>query len=72
MQELHNHRKLEDGYAKLFTVCQRCQGSLHEEILCTSRDCPIFYTRKKMQVELEMSASKIDRFKEPVSDEEDD
>ncbi len=23
--------------------CQRCQGSLHQQVLCSARDCPIFY-----------------------------
>ncbi|KAL1509230.1 hypothetical protein ABEB36_003999 [Hypothenemus hampei] len=65
-QELCHHRMLEDRFAALFTECQRCQGSLHEEILCTSRDCPIFYIRKKVQMELEMSKVKIGRFGDPV------
>lgn len=68
-QELNNHRMLEDRFAQLFTECQRCQGSLHEEVLCTSRDCPIFYIRKKVQVELEGSKAKINRFGEPLGDE---
>lgn len=39
---------LEDQFAALWTQCQRCQGSLHQDVLCTSRDCPIFYRRKKV------------------------
>lgn len=69
-QELHNHQMLEDRFSQLFTECQRCQGSLHEEILCTSRDCPIFYVRKKVQVELEASKTKISRFGEPIIEED--
>ncbi|KAF7239738.1 DNA polymerase delta catalytic subunit [Varanus komodoensis] len=38
---------LEEKFSRLWTQCQRCQGSLHEDVLCTSRDCPIFYMRKK-------------------------
>ncbi|CAH0561401.1 unnamed protein product [Brassicogethes aeneus] len=69
-QELCHHRMLEDRFSELFTECQRCQGSLHEEILCTSRDCPIFYIRKKVQVELQGTKSKIARFGEPMVQEE--
>lgn len=69
-QELSHHRMLEDRFAALFTECQRCQGSLFEEILCTSRDCPIFYIRKKVQMELETSKTKIGRFGEPMVVEE--
>lgn len=63
-QELAHHRNLEDRFSQLFTQCQRCQGSLHEEILCTSRDCPIFYIRKKVQMELETSNARVFRFGE--------
>ncbi|XP_072396309.1 DNA polymerase delta catalytic subunit [Diabrotica undecimpunctata] len=71
-QELSHHRMLENRFASLFTECQRCQGSLYEEILCTSRDCPIFYIRKKVQMELETTKSKISRFGEPIIIEEDE
>ena len=26
---------LEERFARLWTQCQRCQGSLHEDVLCT-------------------------------------
>ncbi|XP_044259978.1 DNA polymerase delta catalytic subunit isoform X2 [Tribolium madens] len=68
-QELGHHRMLENRFSELFTECQRCQGSLHEEILCTSRDCPIFYIRKKVQMELDASKIKISRFGDPVMEE---
>ena len=41
----------------------RCTGSLHEEVLCTSRDCPIFYMRKKVQMDLQEQQKLMDRFK---------
>lgn len=34
---------LEAQFSALWTQCQRCQGSLHQDVLCRSRDCPIFY-----------------------------
>ncbi|PRD29445.1 UNVERIFIED_CONTAM: Pold1 [Trichonephila clavipes] len=52
----------EEKFARLWTECQRCQGSLHEEILCTSRDCPIFYMRKKVQKDLGDQEKVIQRF----------
>lgn len=39
-------------FSRLWTQCQRCQGNLHEEVICTSSDCPIFYMRKKVQKDL--------------------
>lgn len=71
-QELSHHRMLEDRFSQLYTECQRCQGSLHEEILCSSRDCPIFYIRKKVQMELESSNTKICRFGQPGVELEDE
>ena len=55
---------LEEKFSKLWTQCQRCQGSLHEEVLCTSRDCPIFYIRKKVQIELSEQDKILQRFGE--------
>jgi hypothetical protein len=43
---------LEGAFSQLWTQCQRCQGSLHQDVLCTSRDCPIFYRRKKVHLPL--------------------
>ena len=42
----------EQKFAKLWTQCQRCQGSFHQEVLCSANDCPIFYMRKKVQKDL--------------------
>merc|ERR1712212_112052 len=53
---------LEKRFSRLWTQCQRCQGSLHEEVLCTSRDCPIFYLRKKIQIDLTEQDKVIQRF----------
>ncbi len=52
----------EAKFARLWTQCQRCQGSLHQDVLCTSRDCPIFYMRKKVQKELKEVSDELARF----------
>ncbi|KAH9967292.1 DNA polymerase family B-domain-containing protein [Russula dissimulans] len=49
-------------FARLWTQCQRCQGSLHQDVLCTSRDCPIFYMRKKAQKDVEDAVAMLERF----------
>jgi DNA polymerase delta subunit 1 len=49
-------------FSRLWTQCQRCQGSLHQDVLCTSRDCPIFYMRKKAQKDVEERTRTIQRF----------
>ncbi len=52
----------EKNYADLWVQCQRCQGSLHQDILCQSRDCPIFYRRVKAQKNLKDAQGIIDKF----------
>ncbi|PNH02711.1 DNA polymerase delta catalytic subunit, partial [Tetrabaena socialis] len=54
--------ELELAYGGLWTECQRCQGSLHQDVLCTSRDCPIFYRRKKVQKDLNEAVAQLERF----------
>lgn len=46
----------------LWTECQRCQGSFHQEVICSNRDCPIFYKRKKVQMDLQLAQEALDRF----------
>ncbi|CAJ1974806.1 unnamed protein product [Sphenostylis stenocarpa] len=54
--------ELEVLFGRLWTQCQECQGSLHQDVLCTSRDCPIFYRRKKAQKDMAEAKSQLDRF----------
>ncbi|GJJ11212.1 hypothetical protein Clacol_005444 [Clathrus columnatus] len=53
-------------FARLWTQCQRCQGSLHQDVLCTSKDCPIFYMRKKAQKDVEDVVAVLDRFNQEI------
>nr|XP_054761921.1 DNA polymerase delta catalytic subunit-like [Lytechinus pictus]XP_054761922.1 DNA polymerase delta catalytic subunit-like [Lytechinus pictus] len=64
-KEISQLAALEEKFGRLWTQCQRCQGSLHEDILCTSRDCPIFYMRKKVQKDLADQDALIKRFGNP-------
>ncbi|ROT70834.1 DNA polymerase delta catalytic subunit isoform X2 [Penaeus vannamei] len=66
MQHISTLGALEEKFARLWTQCQRCQGSIHEEVICTSRDCPIFYMRKKVQLELADQDKVIQRFGAPA------
>lgn len=54
--------ELEVRFARLWTQCQRCQGSMHSEVLCSSKDCPIFYMRMKARKEVEESGRELARF----------
>ncbi|WCJ37598.1 DNA polymerase delta catalytic subunit [Euphorbia peplus] len=53
---------LELMFGRLWTQCQECQGSLHQDVLCTSRDCPIFYRRKKAQKDMAEAKRQLDRW----------
>ncbi|XP_020112061.1 DNA polymerase delta catalytic subunit [Ananas comosus] len=57
-----NVAELELLFGRLWTQCQECQGSLHQDVLCTSRDCPIFYRRKKAQKDMAEAKSQLDRW----------
>ncbi|KZP26619.1 delta DNA polymerase [Athelia psychrophila] len=54
--------ELQVRFSRLWTQCQRCQGSLHQDVLCTSKDCPIFYMRKKAQKDVEDANTVLERF----------
>nr|AAA35303.1 DNA polymerase delta [Schizosaccharomyces pombe] len=55
---------LEVRFARLWTQCQRCQGSMHQDVICTSRDCPIFYMRIAEHKKLQQSVDLLKRFDE--------
>ncbi|KAH6850735.1 DNA polymerase family B-domain-containing protein [Chaetomium sp. MPI-CAGE-AT-0009] len=53
---------LEVRFSRLWTQCQRCQGSMHCEVICSSKDCPIFYMRMKAKKDLEDANKELARF----------
>lgn len=53
---------LEVRFGRLWTQCQRCQGSLHCEVICSSKDCPIFYMRMKAKKDVEDAGKELGRF----------
>ncbi|ERF72347.1 DNA polymerase delta catalytic subunit [Endocarpon pusillum Z07020] len=61
-KQLNRVSELEVRFARLWTQCQRCQGSMHSEVLCSSRDCPIFYMRMKARKEVEEGERELGRF----------
>ncbi|KAJ7576846.1 DNA polymerase family B-domain-containing protein [Mycena floridula] len=61
-KQVSNASNLQVRFSRFWTQCQRCQGSLHQDVLCTSKDCPIFYMRKKAQKDVEDANSVLERF----------
>lgn len=57
---------LEVKFARLWTQCQRCQGSLHQDVLCANKDCPIFYMRKKAQKDVTQQAVELQKWNETL------
>eukprot|EP00922_Rhytidocystis_sp_ex-Travisia-forbesii_P037851 GHVS01056365.1.p1 GENE.GHVS01056365.1~~GHVS01056365.1.p1 ORF type:complete len:939 (+),score=105.84 GHVS01056365.1:635-3451(+) len=51
----------EKDFSALWTQCQRCQGSLNMEVICSSRDCPIFYRRMKIKKDIATVQADFDK-----------
>lgn len=58
---------LEVRFGRLWTQCQRCQGSMHCEVICSSKDCPIFYMRMKAKKDVEDAGKELGRFDRDAS-----
>lgn len=50
------------SFSKFWTQCQRCQGSLHQKVICSARDCPIFYRRSKAYSDMVKTQTALERF----------
>lgn len=61
LERMRALRLKQQEYGALWSMCQRCQGSVHQDILCTSRDCPIFYRRTKAKKELSYADAEFSR-----------
>eukprot|EP01132_Coremiostelium_polycephalum_P009895 gene9895-12137_t len=61
---LGNVVELESKFSSTWTQCQRCSGSLNQPVLCSNRDCPIFYMRTKVQKDLIEAKKTLERFDE--------
>ncbi|EGG13498.1 DNA polymerase delta catalytic subunit [Cavenderia fasciculata] len=59
---LQNLTNLENQFSQTWTQCQRCSGSLHQPVLCSNRDCPIFYLRTKVQKDLTEARRTVEKF----------
>lgn len=60
-------RELQEAQAsfqQLWTQCQRCQGSMTEEILCENTECDIFYRRVKAKKDRVKAEDKFNRLRD--------
>lgn len=63
--QISKMQDLESKFSKLWTQCQRCQGNVQEKVICTSKDCPIFYMRTRTQKAIVAQDEVIQRFGSP-------
>jgi len=57
----------EAEYNKLWTNCQRCQGSFLQPVICSNRDCDVFYRRVGVRREIENVQEAMTRLKLDLS-----
>lgn len=60
MSQLGKYRALENQFSQLWSQCQRCQGSLHEEVICTRLVLSWFYISIDLILVSYMDLYKID------------
>lgn len=60
-KNLETVTKLENAYAALCTECQGYMGDVCRDVLCRNGDCPIFYRRRKAQIDLDTVRAKLGR-----------
>lgn len=53
LDKIHEFREKEAEFNRLWTQCQRCQGSMLQPVICSNRDCDIFYRRAKARRDVE-------------------
>lgn len=51
-----------NDFQQLWTECQRCQGSLLQEVICFNQDCSIFFKRFKAQKEAHRAMVTVQKF----------
>lgn len=62
IKSLYDVRELQERFSRLWTECQRCAGTLHNEVLCSNKNCDIFYMRVKVRKELEEKVEQLSKW----------
>ncbi|KAK5778732.1 DNA-directed DNA polymerase delta POL3 PWA37_000649 [Arxiozyma heterogenica] len=62
IKALYDVRELEEKFSRLWTECQRCAGTLHTEVLCSNKNCDIFYMRVKVKKELQEKIEQLSKW----------
>lgn len=67
LDKLTEQREKEAEYNRLWTQCQRCQGSFTQPVICSNRDCDIFYRRAGVRKEVQALSETMGRLKLDLS-----
>lgn len=60
--KLSNLKLKEELFSKYWTACQDCIKDRNVPVICSSRECPIFYARETSKHNAEIAADEVDRF----------
>merc|ERR1719210_2139355 len=63
MEKMRELRAKEEEYNRLWTQCQRCQGSLLEPVICSNSDCAIFYRRARARKDIQEVQEHVSRLR---------
>ncbi|CEH16756.1 probable dna polymerase delta catalytic subunit [Ceraceosorus bombacis] len=61
-EKLARQSSLEEEFSRLWTCCQRCSGTVTQDVLCSNSDCPAFYSRRRAQKDVEEASKVMARF----------
>ena len=53
----------QEEFGRLWSQCQRCMGNMHQDVICSSRDCPLFYRRTQVKYTMTELQKKLDRLR---------
>lgn len=56
------HQRTERAWNDAWTRCQRCQGSVHNVVVCGNRECDNFYRRHALTIDIEDLCNKLEKF----------
>ena len=62
VRKLKDVQRSENEYHRIMTQCQECMQSHHREIICSNRDCPIYYMRVKVERGIKQQREMIENF----------
>lgn len=66
IQSISKLRIHERKFSACWTECQRCQGSLHQPVLCQNTDCAVFFARSQAQCDTQRAQRTVDALTPPA------